>query len=1357
MKNFLRLTNTLILLMFLGGNAWGQSTYTENFDTDGNWTGGSGYVSRTYTNASDPSSDQFSSNDAYRITADAITGYAWKLDDESGAYYRYECEETVNSFSIWMARWDNSPKPSVTIRYSTNSGTSYTDIETIDGDYFTGDKTYKEYSHTFGTAISPETGEKVYIEFYTNSGERMLYDDFEMSYGGASGPDDPASFTAAASSSSQINLVATANDDTDDILVAYNSVNTFGTPTGTYSVDDLITDGGTVLYVGAAASLSNHTGLSSGQTVYYKAWSVNGSNEYSTGITDDATTFKAEPTNHVTGFAAGTTTSTSIPLSWTENDGAVVPDGYLIKASTGIVADPADGTEPADDIDLTDGSGNIIVAHGQTGYTFANCSPGTTYNFKIYPYTNSGDNIDYKITGAPSTSGHTIDGDTEVYAPTSQIAVKNISSLADSEEEGVNVFIMEIEDQGSGDGLVTKITNIKVKPHTTNTADWTDNIQGVKLNDGGAVTIGSPTITDTYIDIPITSGNLDVADEGTKTVTMSVYLNTSGIIDGQILSFMVDADDHGFTADASGSGFASSFLLGDFNSNNMTLSVEATQLTINQQPTNVNVDEVMSPAMTVAFTDENSNIDVDYNGDGFGINLTTTGTFSGSATIAVDATNGVSTFDNVVFSAEGTGITITANDEDGWSNTSATSSGFNATDLPKLIISEVADPGDEYTGRFVELYNTGDTEIDFSTVTVYIDRQANGGNHSSKKLTGTISPNQTYVIGNASNLLTRYSIAADLDFGDITGNGDDGYFLFFNGDETTGTLMDAYGVIDEDGTGKPWNYEDKKAVRNSNITTPNATWTGTEWTITAADVADCTPGEHNGNTSWKGGTGNWSTAANWSNGSVPTSTSDVFVPDGALLSVDVTDAVVNNINVQDGGQLTINSTQELSVSGTITIEDGGSFINNGTLDDGAKGDAAAVMQRSIDGYTEATNGWHLIGTPVGTFDINGSEFDPGATDDFYGYAENTYTWMNHKLGNPSQMIPGTGYLIAYETTATKNFTGTFNNADITLDDLSKTADKGEGWHLLGNPFQSALQWTDTDWAKSNFGAGVKIMNPGGTYTDLTVGGTDIIPANQGFFAEATEHGNNSITIPASQRVHDTKEFYKSDPLNMLTLRASDGEFYVETWVQIMEDATAAYDEQYDVHFFGGVYHAPYLYSKISETERLSTNRIAPIEESTTIQLAFKSFLNKEFIISASGLSSFASNMDIILEDTEGDMQINLKETPEYTFMANADELSERFKLHLLKTTGIHEATIEGFTIYTHANTLYLNSDKAGNAQVEMYNVTGQKVFVRNVVMDGLTQINPQLTTGWYVVKVSTDKGMASEKVFIKSPGKSLVY
>lgn len=178
-----KLINLSIMSVMLFGALFAD-TYTESFDTDGNWAGGTmtGYNAKTYTNSVDPAGDVFSSDSSVRETTDTNSGaYAWRVN--TGAYYfRYSCSETVSGFSLYMARWDNSPSPSVTIRYSTNSGSSYSDIETITGSWFTGDKVYKQYSYTFSTPISPDVSSDIYIELNKTTGERLLVDDFVLTY-----------------------------------------------------------------------------------------------------------------------------------------------------------------------------------------------------------------------------------------------------------------------------------------------------------------------------------------------------------------------------------------------------------------------------------------------------------------------------------------------------------------------------------------------------------------------------------------------------------------------------------------------------------------------------------------------------------------------------------------------------------------------------------------------------------------------------------------------------------------------------------------------------------------------------------------------------------------------------------------------------------------------------------------------------------------------------------------------------------------------------------------------------------------------------------------------------------------------
>jgi len=130
-------------------------------------------------------------------------------------------------------------------------------------------------------------------------------------------------------------------------------------------------------------------------------------------VTCSGTVYKTEPSNHVTSFTAvkdGTYGYSRIDLSWTENDGSVVPDGYLIKASTADnITNPSDGTAVSDNTTIGSNSGAVNISHGTTSYEWTGLTPEQTYYFKIFTYTNSGTNINYKTDGTIPSANATTD------------------------------------------------------------------------------------------------------------------------------------------------------------------------------------------------------------------------------------------------------------------------------------------------------------------------------------------------------------------------------------------------------------------------------------------------------------------------------------------------------------------------------------------------------------------------------------------------------------------------------------------------------------------------------------------------------------------------------------------------------------------------------------------------------------------------------------------------------------------------------------------------------------------------------------------------------------------------------------
>jgi len=220
--------------------------------------------------------------------------------------------------------------------------------------------------------------------------------------------DNPTTFTAISTSNTQINLSSTANTNGNQIVVVYNNTGVFMTPKDGIAFGNLgeTFSGGTIVFNGAASSLTNHTLLIKGTEYYYKAFSYNSSYLYSNGLLIHARTTVDEPTNQPTNFSYGIVTTSSIPLNWTSAAaGLQLPDGYLIKLSLGkTVVDPVDGINPADILTITNGTANKKVESG-TAYSatsFKGLQAGTMYNYKIYSYSNDRLQINYKLNAAPT-------------------------------------------------------------------------------------------------------------------------------------------------------------------------------------------------------------------------------------------------------------------------------------------------------------------------------------------------------------------------------------------------------------------------------------------------------------------------------------------------------------------------------------------------------------------------------------------------------------------------------------------------------------------------------------------------------------------------------------------------------------------------------------------------------------------------------------------------------------------------------------------------------------------------------------------------------------------------------------------
>ena len=245
----------------------------------------------------------------------------------------------------------------------------------------------------------------------------------------------------------------------------------------------------------------------------------------------------------------------------------------------------------------------------------------------------------------------------------------------------------------------------------------------------------------------------------------------------------------------------------------------------------------------------------------------------------------------------------------------------------------------------------------------------------------------------------------------------------------------------------------------------------------------------------------WSTAANWSTGAVPTS-SDAVVIDGTFTNeptITSTDAVALSVTVASGNTLTIDETSSLTVSGdftntgTVTLnsteDDFSSLIVEGT----AMGDI--TYNRYVNSYDTNPDGggWDFVCSPVtmsiadfitangaagaNVIEILGDDYAFASYDNAAGqwnlYATDTST---------GSFTTGQGYAMATNAGdgATVAFTGAMKTADQSIDIINNNGVNGVGrrWNLVSNPFPSYINGNDLAGATNFIGANTAVIDGG---------------------------------------------------------------------------------------------------------------------------------------------------------------------------------------------------------------------------------------------------------------------------------------
>ena len=537
---------------------------------------------------------------------------------------------------------------------------------------------------------------------------------------------------------------------------------------------------------------------------------------------------------------------------------------------------------------------------------------------------------------------------------------------------------------------------------------------------------------------------------------------------------------------------------------------------------------------------------------------------------------------------------------------------------------------------------------------------------------------------------------------------------------------------------------------------------------------------------WTGASNtDWQNTANWDGGVIPTATDDVTIPNGCPNYPVVNNgigikALCNDIEIENLASLTIAVDGYMTVAGSITNSAGnaGLVINSdangtGSLIHSTSGVVDATVNSFFATPTPTTRQWHFVGSPINNApisvfpSINNLYFYDEATDDYWTgdvYNSPVNGWTSFTSGN---MVNNRGYLFNfYENTLT--YTGQLNDNTSTsliaidYNDHAGNAPNGDdynefdGWNFISNPYTAAIDWEDAtiNHAAANLDNGVYFYD-GTQYAvwlngGSTNGGSQYIPAGQGFFVKANSAGG-TLNIPSSAIVHNTQSFWKETPENYLSIQIKGNEFTDETVVRFNNEATNGMDSNFDAYkLFSHEDNMIQIYTKDISNIEYSINTLPKVNSETSMYI---NVLNATETFTLAVNKFNFTDVKVFLRDNFTHNMVELKLGDEFIF-TSIDLNENRFEILFYNSTTSIEDYKNTIYLYPNPNSGEFNinvSDNTKDYSVQVTTVTGQVIYKNNFENTGTKVIDiKNQSAGIYFVKIQLDdNSIITKRIIIK--------
>ena len=399
---------------------------------------------------------------------------------------------------------------------------------------------------------------------------------------------------------------------------------------------------------------------------------------------------------------------------------------------------------------------------------------------------------------------------------------------------------------------------------------------------------------------------------------------------------------------------------------------------------------------------------------------------------------------------------------------------------------------------------------------------------------------------------------------------------------------------------------------------------------------------------------------------------------------------------------------------TMDFEDN-TFINLEVTGHGDSGNGGwAFISSPVEGSIEPSEVENLEGWMVqnGPYNYDLYRFNQSADLEWENY-------HGHDTEqDPFKLVNGHGYLYARNETRTLTFSGAFNTNNTKTVNLVYDANASlPGWNLVGNPFP----------AEANVSQSYYKMNASGTDIEAELSSGPVAPCT-GIMVQATAEGQ-SVTFEKSGGAK-SRAGSKGQGGLQLTVAKAD---------------TKAVEDKAIVSFDEGEQLGKFIFNKDNAklyfAQQGHDYAIAYSDQQGEMPLNFKAATNGEYTIAVSPENVELGYLHLIDNLTGTD--VDLLQTPEYTFDARTSDYASRFRL-VFSNCEDAIGDDEPFAFFSNGN-IIVN----GTGTLEIIDLLG-----RELARKDLTTLNSKLSTlnytpGVYVLRLINGNDVKTQKIVIE--------